>query len=123
MAYGMVWVLSEEAPFSDPAESGGCVCGVFDTAIAALYYLGHEEIGSEGLAKMTWNAYGPACYEGRGYGEAVYILRAYGVQDDAGQRRQTADLERFLHLPVSNDPQLCRAALAALLPGYMKELR
>jgi hypothetical protein len=87
-----VWVLSEESPFDDPEASGGCVCGVFASAAAALFELGTWEIGPEALGQITWGAFAEDGYEGVGFGDSVYVLRAHVVQEDGDLR---ADLVSY----------------------------
>lgn len=81
-----VWVLSEESPFCDEEESGGCVSGVFTTPTAALFYLGSVELGFEALEALTWYAWSPHRYEGRGWETAIYILQRHDVQQEVTLR-------------------------------------
>jgi hypothetical protein len=77
-----VWVLSEESPFDDPEGSGGCVCGVFASAAAALFELGTWQIDAEELAQIRWTSFGPLAFEGHGCGNAIYILRQHRIQEE-----------------------------------------
>jgi hypothetical protein len=90
MAPVTVWVLSEESPFDDPEESGGCVCGVFATAAAALFDLGAWHLGPQQLGQITWTAYGNDSYQGVGFREYVYVLTAYRVLDEGDLRAAVA---------------------------------
>lgn len=113
-----VWVLSEESPFTDPEASGGCVSGVYATAVAALYYLGTWEIGLEGLQEITWTPLGLSGYEGWGHGEAVYILRCYPIEHEAQLRADVAAHVQRHRLRPDDELALSPQGLAALLPRY-----
>jgi hypothetical protein len=114
-----VWVLSEESPFDDPQESGGCVCGVFATAAAALFDLGTWDIGPEALGQITWTAQGNNIYEGVGYGKSIYILRAHLVQEERDLRAEVAIYDERYRLRSHPLSAWSTAELLALLvtPG------
>jgi hypothetical protein len=111
-----VWILSEESPFDDPEASGGCVCGVFTSPAAALFALGAWDLGPEGMAAITWTCCGPTSYEGQGYGDAVYILRAYAVQDEATLRADYAAYQQKHHVAPDPFSLTSTADLLRLLP-------
>ena len=85
-----VWVLSQEAPFDDWEEAGGCVCGVYATREAALCAL-LTILGEEEAAAIQWTQYHETHWRGETDpgsedSTALYVLTAYEVQEEISIR-------------------------------------
>jgi len=103
-----VWVLSNEAPFDDWEEAGGCVMGVYATMSAALSALANEDLGEEKAAAIRWSQVRHTFYADSPDG-AYYVLRRHTVIEYGGGMDgwyHTELLPRQEYFETSTDAQV-----------------
>ena len=116
-----VWVLSEESPFEDASQSGGCVVGVFATIAAAMLVLGVEALGPDRLAQIRWEKKNEDYYEGSGYKDSLYFLIRYVIVEEEAFRQSRREADRQHGFVTDPFLSLTSAELVALVEPQTPE--